>query len=388
MKRTLTKIICLALACMMAVCCFASCNGGDEEYVIGVSGPVTGVAAVYGEAVRNAAQMAVDEINEAGGLNGVKFKLVFIDDKHDANNISTNYASLMEQGMQVSLGTVTTAPGLEFAKYAKQDNVFFLTPSASGDKIPADDNGYQMCFADGNQGLVAAQYVNSLFKNQGKTIGILYNSADPYSKGIYDQFKASIDASIATIDAAFTDDKLTDFSGQIQSLKDCDFVFMPIYYTPASTFMTQAKDIIAPNAVYYGCDGLDGIDSAIEGFDIKTIPQEVSMLSHFNSKATDGMAKEFIDKYVDKYGAGTLSQFGASAYDCVYAIYGAMKNAIDKGTEIPSDISATDLCEILKAEFNGGYTFSGVTGTNITWQTNGYVQKGAVKYVVKAANAQ
>ncbi len=388
MKRTLTKIICLALACMMAVCCFASCNGGDEEYVIGVSGPVTGVAAVYGEAVRNAAQMAVDEINEAGGLNGVNFKLVFIDDKHDANNISTNYASLMEQGMQVSLGTVTTAPGLEFAKYAKQDNVFFLTPSATGDKIPADPNGYQMCFADGNQGTVAANYVNSLFKNTGKTIGILYNSADSYSSGIYTQFKASLDSSITTIDAAFTDDKLADFSGQIQSLKDCDFIFMPIYYTPASTFMRQAKDIVPANAVYYGCDGLDGIDTAIEGFDITTIPQEVSMLSHFNSKATEGMAKEFIDKYVAKYGADTLSQFGASAYDCVYAIYGAMKSAIDKGTEIPADISATDLCEILKTEFNGGYTFSGVTGTNITWQTNGYVQKGAVKYVVKAANAQ
>ncbi len=388
MKRTLTKIICLALACMMAVCAFVSCNGGDEEYVIGVSGPVTGVAAVYGEAVRNAAQMAVDEINEAGGLNGVNFKLVFIDDKHDANNISTNYASLVEQGMQVSLGTVTTAPGLEFSKYAKQDNVFFLTPSATGDKIPEFANGYQMCFADGNQGTVAADYVNSLFKDQGKTIGILYNSADSYSSGIYTQFKASLDSSITTIDAAFTDDKLADFSGQIQSLKNCDFIFMPIYYTPASTFMTQAKDIVPANAVYYGCDGLDGIDTAIEGFDITTIPQEVSMLSHFNSKATEGMAKEFIDKYVAKYGAGTLSQFGASAYDCVYAIYGAMKNAQDKGTEIPSDISATDLCEILKAEFNGGYTFTGVTGTNITWNADGFVQKGAVKYVVKAANAQ
>lgn len=388
MKRTLTKIICLALACMMAVCAFVSCNAGDEEYVIGVSGPVTGVAAVYGEAVRNAAQMAVDEINEAGGLNGVNFKLVFIDDKHDANNISTNYASLVEQGMQVSLGTVTTAPGLEFSKYAKQDNVFFLTPSATGDKIPEFANGYQMCFADGNQGTVAADYVNSLFKDQGKTIGILYNSADSYSSGIYTQFKASLDSSITTIDAAFTDDKLADFSGQIQSLKNCDFIFMPIYYTPASTFMTQAKDIVPANAVYYGCDGLDGIDTAIEGFDITTIPQEVSMLSHFNSKATEGMAKEFIDKYVAKYGAGTLSQFGASAYDCVYAIYGAMKNAQDKGTEIPSDISATDLCEILKAEFNGGYTFTGVTGTNITWNADGFVQKGAVKYVVKAANAQ
>jgi branched-chain amino acid transport system substrate-binding protein len=112
------------------------------------------------------------------------------------------------------------------------------------------------------------------------------------------------------------------------------------------------------------------------------------MLSHFNSKATEGMAKEYVDKYVAKYGKDTLNQFGASAYDCVYAIYNAMKAAIDGGKEIPSDITATELCEILKAEFNGDFTYTGVTGTDISWQDNGYVQKGAVKYIVKAANAQ
>ena len=389
MKKTLAKILCLALACVMAVGCFVSCGDDKEAYVIGASGPVTGVAAVYGEAVRNAAQMAIDEINANGGLNGVEFKLVFLDDKHDAGNISTNYASLVEQGMQVSLGTVTTAPGREFTKYSAQDNVFFLTPSATGDDIPGTaGNGFQMCFADGDQGKVAAEYVNGLFANKGKTIGILYNSADPYSSGIYTQFKAALDSTITTIDAAFTDDKLADFSGQISQLASCDFIFMPIYYTPASTFMKQAKDTIAANATYYGCDGLDGIDGSIDGFNINDIPQEISMLSHFNSKATEGKAKEFIDKYVDKYGKDTLSQFGAAAYDCVYAIYGAMKNAIDSGKEIPTDITASALCDILKAEFNGGFSYSGVTGSNITWGTNGKVQKDAVKYIVKAANAQ
>jgi branched-chain amino acid transport system substrate-binding protein len=388
MKRTIAKLLCLVMLAVMVLGAFAGCNKDEGTYVIGASGPVTGPAAVYGEAVRNAAQMAVDEINAQGGLNGNNFKLVFLDDKHDAGNISTNYASLVEQGMQVSLGTVTTAPGREFKNYASQDNVFFLTPSATGDDIPGTTgNGYQMCFADGDQGKVAAEYVNGLFPN-GKTIGILYNSADPYSSGIYTQFKASINANITTIDAAFTDDKLADFSGQIAQLASCDFIFMPIYYTPASTFMKQAKDTIAANAIYYGCDGLDGIDGAIDGFDITQIPQEISMLSHFNSKATEGKAKEFIDNYVEKYGKDTLSQFGASAYDCVWAIYGAMKSAIANGTDIPTDISATDLCEILKAEFNGGYSYSGVTGTNITWSSNGKVVKNAVKYVVKAANAQ
>ena len=156
---------------------------------------------------------------------------------------------------------------------------------------------------------------------------------------------------------------------------------MPIYYTPASIFMTQGKDIMPADAVYYGCDGFDGIESS---FDISTISQSITMLSHFNSKAESGAAKEFIDKYVAKYGADTLNQFGASAYDCVYAIYGAMQKAISEGQDIPVDISASDLCEIMKAQFAAGYTVTGaVTGDSITWESNGYVNKTAIQYVIK-----
>ena len=380
------KLFALMLAVVMVAAMFTACGAKNyaaenTEYILGCSGPLTGAAAVYGVAVQNSAQMAVDEINAAGGLNGVKFKLVMMDDKHAAANTSSNYSSLLEGGMQVSLGTVTTAPGMEFKNLANDDNVFFLTPSASGDKIPEFENGFQMCFADGNQGKVAADFINQNFA--GQTIGVFFKSDDPYSTGIFDQFKANLDASVSYVETSFSAANETDFSVQIDSLKDCKFVFMPIYYTPASIFMTQAKDIMPADAVYYGCDGFDGIDSA-EGFDINAIPQSVTMLSHFNSKAESGPAKEFIDKYVAAYGADTLNQFGASAYDCVYAIYGAMQKAINDGKEIPVDISASDLCDILKAEFAGGYTVTdAVTGDSITWEANGYVNKTAIQYVIK-----
>ena len=383
------KILALILTVVLSVGLFAGCGSvnyaeNNTEYVIGLSGPLTGGAAMYGTAVANSAQMAIDEINAAGGLNGVMFRLIATDDMHDATKISTNYSSMYEGGMQASLGTVTTAPGLEFKNLAADDNVFFLTPSASGDDIPANPNGYQMCFADGNQGKVAAEYVSANFS--GQTIGVFYKSDDAYSKGIYDQFKANLDASVTVVETTFTAANTTDFATQIDTLKDCGFIFMPIYYDPASIFMMQAKDIVAPDAVYYGCDGFDGIDN-IEGFDITAIPQEVTMLSHFNSKATEGPAKVFIDKYVAAYGAETLNQFGAAAYDCVYAIYGAMKKAVDEGTSIPVTISASDLCEILKAQFNGGFTLTGAaTGESISWESTGYVNKGAIKYVIKEAN--
>lgn len=385
------KITALILSLVICLGLFAGCNSSDSytanntEFVIGVSGPLTGGAAMYGQAVVNSAQIAVDEINAAGGLNGIKFKLVSTDDMNDATKVSTNYSSMFEGGMQISLGTVTTQPGLEFKNLSADDNVFFLTPSASGDDIPTNPNGYQMCFADGNQGKVAAQFVNDNFA--GQTIGAFYKSDEAYSKGIFDQFKANLDSSVTVVETSFSDANATDFSVQIDTLKECSFIFMPTYYTPASLFMKQAKDVISASAVYYGCDGFDGIDN-IEGFDITTIPQKVTMLSHFNSKATDGVAKEFIDKYTAKYGADTLNQFGASAYDCVYAIYGAMKKAMDEGKNIPVTISASDLCDILKEQFEGGYTLeNAVTGDTIKWEKSGYVNKSAIQYVIKEANS-
>ena len=383
MKSVFKKAFAVVLAAAMLLtlaACGGSYTANNTEFVIGFSGPLTGDAAVYGVAVQNSAQMAVDEINAAGGLDGVKFKLEAMDDKHDATKVATNFAALMEKGMQVSLGTVTTGPGLEFTKLSNDDKVFFLTPSASGDKIPEFDNGFQMCFADGNQGKVAANFVNGLGLSK---IGIFYKSDDPYSKGIFDQFKANLKAEIETVDTVFTKANETDFSAQITQLKDCDFIFMPIYYQPASVFMTQAKGVIKDNATYYGCDGFDGLAGQI---DLTTIPQEVSMLSHFDATSSAQATVDFVKKYTEKYGAETLNQFGASAYDCVYAIYGAMKELKEAGKDVPVTISAEELYTMLKDHFTGDYSFSGVTGENITWEDDGYVNKAAIKFTLKEAD--
>ena len=402
MKKTIVRVLCLALVAVMMVACLAS--RGKKNYAesntkikIGVSGPLTGGAAIYGIAVRNAAKLAIDEINAieaATPVLGLQFELDMYDDKHDATNIPTGYANLYEGGMQVSLGTVTTKPGLEYKVLSSEDNVFFLTPSATGDAIPEFSNGYQMCFADSNQGSASAKYFNENYT--GKKIGVFYKADDEYSKGIYDKFMETIDASFGTVvSASFTGEANT-FDSQIQLLKDCDVIFMPIYYTPASQFMTQGKDTVKASAIYYGCDGLDGID-AIEGFKISEIPQEVSYLSHFNSNATEGPAKVFIDKYNATYDEAKepLNQFGAAAYDCVWAIYEAMKVAKANGKEIPANIAPSDLCDILTEVFNSdSFTFRGITGktegnekSHITWSADGTVQKEAIKYIVKEANS-
>ena len=394
--RVLALVLSIVLSLGM-IGMFASC--GEKNYAannttikIGASGPLTGGAAMYGIAVKNSAQLAVDEINANGGFNGIMLEFVMLDDKHDANNIATNYASLYEGGMQVSLGTVTTKPGLEFKGYANADNVFFLTPSATGDLIPEYANGYQMCFADSDQGTASAVVFNNDYT--GKKVGIFFKADDDYSVGIKDNFVKALDASFGTpVMASFTDATSSSFTQQVSELKDCDVIFMPIYYDPAALFMKQGNGIIKADAIYYGCDGLDGID-AVEGFDIKSITQGVSYLSHFNSNTTEGAAKTYIDAYKAKYGNDApLNQFGAAAYDCVYAIYEAMKAS---GADIKANISASDLCDILKGEFDSDFVFRGITGapeadgkSTITWTdkdgnaTNGHVNKTPVSYTVK-----
>lgn len=404
MKKTFLKFLAGVTAVTTIAFAFAGCGGGSaievpsfgDEYInIGLSGPLTEGAAIYGIAAQNSAKLAVKEINDNGGLsNGIKFAFEMLDDKAKGDISTTTYASLKDKGMQITLGTVTTGAFLGIKQDLIKDEIFTITPSATGDDVTKGaTNIYQMCFSDSNQGTVAAEFVNENVE-AGKKIGILYRSSDPYSKGIYDKFKASIDTTKFPdiTEAPFTDENPTDLSGQVALLKNCEFIFMPIYYTPASVFMSQANTTISATAVYFGCDGLDGIDN-IEGFDIKGIRQEVSMLSHFNSKATEGEAKTFCDKFLQYYDASELNQFGASTYDCIYAIKDILNTAIANGKTVTASLTAKEFTAIIKEVLDAGYEYkNGVTGSgaSITWKSgadNGQAVKHAVKYIVKAKNA-
>lgn len=386
MKKVFTMKSLVAMTAV-AACGFglAACGSGEKAYKIGFSGPLSGEAAIYGTAVKNSAQMAVDEINANGGFNGYKFKLTALDDLCEGTKAAANYATLQEKGMQVSLGAVTSGACLEYGKYAKEDNVFCLTPSATTDGVPVvGDNMYQMCFSDSGQGTAAAEYVKTNYPTA--TVGVFYNSSDPYSDGIYKTFKEAYGKNPDVV-TSFTKDTNTDFASQVSQLKDCDFIFLPIYYQDASKFITQAKSVVKANAVYFGCDGLDGIAGGVAGFDVNSFTQEISYLSHFNSAATDEKTVHYVTEYTKKYGTDSLNQFGASAYDCVYAIYNAMVTAKAAGKDIPVDITASKLCDILKETFQGGFTFTGVTGQNIKWNADGTVAKQATKYVVNPNRA-
>ena len=347
---------------------------------LGVIGPLTGGAAIYGNAVANGVNIAADEIN---ANRQIQVKVLSQDDEHDAEKSVNAYHQLQDQDVQVIAGTVTTTPCIAVSAEAYSDRVFMLTPSASATTVTeGKDNVFQLCFADPNQGSASAQYISD-HKLAGK-IAVIYNNADAYSTGIYQTFKAKADELGLEIvsTTTFTDDT-TDFSVQVSDAQKngAELVFLPMYYTPASLILKQA-DSIGYEPVFFGVDGMDGI-LTIEGFDT-SLAEGVMLLTPFSADAGDERTVNFVNKYKEKTGE-IPSQFAADGYDCVYAIVDALQFYADKngGLDV-TGMSAEDICDILISVFtDGGFTADGVTGLGMKWDQSGQVNKQPKAMVIK-----
>ena len=360
MKKFFSLVLALTMALSMAS--FASAEETTTIH-IGVIGPMTGAAAVYGLAVARGAEIAVEEINAAGKVNIV---LDVQDDENDAEKSINAYNATLDKGTQVILGCVTTTPCIAVSAQAYDERVFMLTPSASSLEVIANkDNAYQVCFTDPAQGSASAEYIFN--KKVGEKVAIIYNNADTYSTGIYQTFEskaAELGLNIVSV-TTFTNDT-TDFSVQVTEAKNAgaDVVFLPIYYTPASMILTQAASMdYAP--IFFGVDGMDGI-LTMEGFDT-SLAEGVLLLTPFSADAQDEKTVNFVTKYVELYG-DTPNQFAADAYDAVYAVYEAM---VAGG--ITADTTPEEACEIMIAEMQK-LTIEGLTGT-MTWSATGEVSK-------------
>lgn len=371
MKKTAIKAMCAAMAAAMSVAAFASCgkNPAENKFFIGATGPLVGSdTSIYGISVKQGAELAVKEINAAGGLNGYEFYFDMKDDEADATKAANGYTALYEAGMQVSLGSVTSGACEAFANEAKKDNMFFMTPSASSAKSIQDDNAYRICFGDPDQGIISA---DTLAESYTK-IGVIYDSSDSYSNGIYKGFEEQIGkkTGITVTEKTFTSETKVDFSQQVSDLKNagCEVVYLPIYYTQANLIIREAvKQSYQPD--FFGCDGLDGLKAFLEEDNkIAEIEGEISYMTPFDAESQDEKTKNFVAAYKEAYKA-TPNQFAADGYDAVYVLYEAMKKADVKDVKI----SASDLCEILKTTISADdFTFTGVTGTTgVTWNAAG-----------------
>ena len=339
-------------------------GGTAGVFKIGGIGPTTGGAATYGNAVKNGAQIAVDEIN---ALGGIQFVLNFQDDENDVEKAMNAYNNLKDWGMQALLGTVTTQPCLTVAPEAAADNMFLLTPSASNVDVIAEDNAFQVCFTDPNQGIASADYIadNAL----ATKIAIIYDSSDAYSSGIRDKFveEAGVKGLEIVANEAFTGDSKTDFSVQVQKAKDAgaELVFLPIYYTEANLII-QEMDKQGFDAMIFGCDGLDGL-LTIEGADLSLF-EGVMLLTPFVADADDEATQAFVAKYQEAYGE-IPNQFAADAYDGIYIILAAIEQS-----GATADMDASALCDALKGAMTE-ITVDGLTGEGMQWQASGEVNK-------------
>lgn len=343
-----------------------SAEGG--AFKIGAIGPATGSAAVYGIAVQNGADLAVKEINAAGGINGYQIEYNFQDDECDNEKSVNAYNTLKDWGMQMLVGTTTSGCCIAVAAESANDNLFQLTPSGSSvDIISGNDNVFQVCFTDPNQGVAAAEYIGS--NNIAEKVAVIYDSSDVYSSGIYEKFvQEAANQPFEIVSAeAFTADNKTDFSVQIQKAKDAgaDLVFLPIYYTEASLILTQANSM-GYEPKFFGCDGLDGILN-VENFDV-SLAEGVMLLTPFAADAEDEATKSFVSAYEAAYG-DTPNQFAADSYDAVYI----MKAAIENSGATPAD-SVSDICDKMKGAM-AEISVDGLTGAAMSWDSDGAVNK-------------
>ena len=384
------KALSLALCGAMAASLFAGCGStnnttastetvetsGELTWRIGGIGPITGAAAQYGQGVMNAIQIAVDEVNAAGGINGYQISYNFQDDEMDQQKSVNAYNTLKDWGMQILEGTVTSGACAAVSQETYSDRIFQLTPSASSTSVTeGHDNTFQVCFSDPNQGTVSADYIAD---NQlGTKIGIIYDSSDPYSSGVYQNFATEAQAIGLEIVAteAFTSDNKTDFSTQLQKCKDAeaDLLFLPFYYQEGSVVLTQANQMgYAPTM--FGVDGFDGLLS-VENFDVK-LAEGVYLLTPFAADADDEATKAFVTKYQEAYG-GIPNQFAADAYDGIYIL----KEALEASGLTP-EASNEEICDALIAGIQK-VNYNGLTGEGMTWNDKGEVSKAPKAVIIQ-----
>ena len=344
-----------------------------QTFVLGSCGPLTGSAAIYGQAVVNGAELAVEEINASDST--VKFTFLKQDDEADGEKALNAYNTMMDEGMQVLVGPTTTGASLTVSDQTNADRTFMLTPSASSPDVTKDkDNVFQVCFTDPNQGTGAADYIAE--NMTGAKVAVIYRNDDAYSQGIRDTFvKEAADKGAFEVvyQGTFTNDTASDFSVQLAGAQNAgaDLVFLPIYYQPASIIFSQAKAMgYAPT--FFGVDGMDGI-LTMPGFDA-SLAEGLMLMTPFS--ATDEANQAFVDAYTAAYSTEP-NQFAADAYDGVYIIKAALEQA-----GCTADMSNEEICDALVSAMTS-LKFTGLTGTDMTWNAEGQVSKAPTAYVVK-----
>ena len=361
----------------MSILAGCSSNGGDSgsasgdaSFKIGTIGPLTGANASYGKSVTQAVELGCKDFS----TKELPLVSKAEDDQADGEKAVNAFNTLLDWGMQALVGPTTTGASVAVAAECGNDpKTFMITPSASSEDVTdGKDCVFQVCFTDPNQGVNAAKFLAQKYANE--KFVLFYNSGDAYSSGIADSFKAqAAESKLEIVDEeTFKDDSATSFTNQLTKAKQAGatMIFAPIYYTPASVLLKNAKDM-GYDMTLMGTDGMDGLLS-VEGFDT-SLAEGVLLMTPFS--ADDEKNADFVKAYKDAYDE-TPNQFAADAYDCVHAIVEAIDKAGIDLTADGADI-AGDLAKAMRK-----IKIEGLTG-ELTWNDEGQVEKPATAYVIQ-----
>ena len=385
LTKLLSLVLCLAMLFSLAACASKddtttdtssdtsdtadttdTTSDGEKTVRLGLIGPMTGDNANYGTSTRDGAQIAVDEINEAGGVNGYTFVLDTQDSQGDPDSAVSAYGKLMDSGMNVSLGCVLSGEAQSVITAAVEDGILIVTPTSSAVAcIEGNPNAFRVCFNDAAQGTASADYIAD--NNLGTKIAVFYQSDIDYSAGLYETFQAeAANRGLEIVEEqTFTAGSNTDFSTQINAIRDsgCELVFLPIYAAEAATFLTQAAGKL-DGITFFGCDGMDGIQTKISD---TSLIEGLMMLTPFAADAEDAATQSFVEKYVPVHGTEP-DQFAADGYDAVYIV----KAAMEQCGKTPADADFNEAMVAAMYEI----TVDGLTGT-MTWDENNEPNKPA-----------
>ena len=339
---------------------------GGEPILLGTISPNTGNLAAYGTAIMNGVNLAVEEINAAGGVLGSQIQVINADDQGDPTECMNAFNSLVSQGVGLIIGSVTSSCTSAITDSANEEEVVLTSPSSTADSITTeDDYVFRACYADSFQGAIAAAYA----KQAGYAkVGVVYCAADTYSKGLYDSFSAACEkygVEVAAVESTASMD-VQDYTNQFASLVNAgvELVYAPYYYDIIGPYLVTQARAAGYTGIIMGADGYDGAPSyVVEGADL-TAFNGVYWTNHYDPADESAMVQNFVKAFQDKYGEIPMAM-SALAYDCVYMYKTAMEAA-----------GSADPAAVRDAMADNSLTYECVTGT-FTLDESGTPVKGA-----------
>ncbi|MBE6349708.1 MAG: ABC transporter substrate-binding protein [Spirochaetaceae bacterium] len=331
------KIAKISLAVVFMVACFGFLAGCSKESsnTIKVGGifPLSGAVAVYGTECRNGIELAIEEINAAGGINGKLIELIGEDDEGNPEKSVNAYKKLVTKDKcEIIIGSLTSGCTAAISSLAQAQKVLLLAPAATMTSITeAGDYVFRACFIDPFQGTVGGKFASETLG--AKKAAVLYDIGSDYSIGLYENFKIAFEGnggSIVAAESYATGEK--DFNALITKIKiaNPDVVYLPDYYNTVALIAKQLRQQ-GINTPIVGADGWDGIidnadDTVLNGF----------YSNHYAADSTDARVVKFVQSYQNKYGSTPVS-FAALGYDCVYLLKDAILKANSEDATVVKD---------------------------------------------------